>query len=398
MGTGRTPHLTARLQGFGTTIFTEMSALAVRHGAVNLGQGFPDFPAPAALTDAARAAIAAGHNQYAPGDGIRPLRYAIAAHATLHHGLAYDPDHEVTVTTGATEAVFAAVQALVDVGDEVVLVEPVYDVYPAAVAMAGGVVRTVQMRPDAGGRWHLDPADLAATCSARTRLLVLNSPHNPTGAVVSRAELEAIAAVAVAHDLVVVTDEVYEHLVYDGTPHVPMAAIPGMHHRTVRISSAGKTFSVTGWKVGWACAPAHLTVPIRAAKQWVTFTSGTPFQHAVAEALTWGHDYTAPLAAAYQSRRDRLCGGLADLGLDVSVPQGSYFATADIRPLGFDDDVAFCRALPEAAGVAAIPVSAFHRDARDGRGRVRFAFCKTDELVDEGLRRLRDRLDAVPRA
>jgi N-succinyldiaminopimelate aminotransferase len=397
MGPGRTPHLTARLQGFGTTVFTEMSALAVAHGAVNLGQGFPDFPAPAPLLEAARRAIAEGHNQYAPGDGIRELRQAVAAHATLHHGLSYDPDREVTITTGATEAVFATIQALVDVGDEVVLVEPVYDVYPAAVAMAGGVARTVQLRPDGAGGWDLDDGDLHAAVGPRTRLVVLNTPHNPTGAVLSRALLERVAAVAAAHDVVVVSDEVYEHLTYDGVPHVSMAAIPGMHHRTVRISSAGKTFSVTGWKVGWACAPAELTAAIRAAKQWVTFTSGTPFQHAVAEALGWGRAYTEPLAIGYEARRDRLCAALADLGFGVRVPQGSYFATADIRPLGFADDRAFCLALPAAAGVAAVPVSAFHRDPRDGAGLVRVAFCKTDELVEEGVRRLRDRLPAMPR-
>ncbi|HUG85104.1 MAG TPA: aminotransferase class I/II-fold pyridoxal phosphate-dependent enzyme, partial [Euzebya sp.] len=274
-----------RVGGFGTTIFSEMSALASAHDAVNLGQGFPDFAAPPALVAAAAAAMQAGHNQYAPGNGIEPLRQAIAGHATRHYGLGYDPDHEVTVTTGATEAMFATIMALVDPGDEVVVLEPVYDVYPAAVTMAGGVVRPVQLRPDGGG-WGVDPAELAAAVGSRTKAILLNSPHNPTGSVLDRGQLQQIAAVAIARDVVVVTDEVYEHLTFDGVPHIPLATLPGMHQRTVRISSAGKTFSVTGWKVGWACAPAPLTAAIRAAKQWITFTSGTPFQHAVTEALT----------------------------------------------------------------------------------------------------------------
>ncbi|MGI9017178.1 MAG: methionine aminotransferase [Euzebya sp.] len=393
----RLPHLTARLQGFGTTIFTEMSALSSAHQAVNLGQGFPDFPAPDALIAAARQAIAEGHNQYAPGDGIQVLRQAIAGHATRHYGLGYDPDFDVTVTTGATEAMFATLQALLDTGDEVVVFEPVYDVYPAAVAMAGGVVRGVPLRPDSDGVWRFDEDDLAAALGPRTKALVINSPHNPCGKVFTRAELERIAAAAIAHDVIVITDEVYEHLTFDGVQHIPIATLPGMHQRTVRISSAGKTFSVTGWKVGWACAPAPLTAAIRATKQWVTFTSGTPFQHAVAQALTWGPDYFDPLAGDYQARRDHLVKGLADLGLDVFTPDGTYFVTVDVRSLGFSDDVDFCRRLPAHAGVAAIPVSAFHTDPRDGAGYVRFAFCKTDELLDLGLTRLHAHLGDMPR-
>lgn len=392
-------HPATRVRALGTTVFTEMSALAARHGAVNLGQGFPDFPAPAALTDAAQAAVAAGHNQYAPGNGIQPLRQAIAMHATRHYALGYDPDHEITVTTGATEAVFATVMALVDPGDEVIVLEPVYDVYPAAVTMAGGIVRPVQLRPDAEGRWVPDPTELAAAVGPRTVAILVNSPHNPTGTVLRRAELELIAAVAMAHDLVVVADEVYEHLVYGDAEHLPIASLPGMHERTVRISSAGKTFSVTGWKVGWACAPAPLTDAIRAAKQWITFTSGTPFQHALVDALSWGEPYTSPLAVAYAARRDRLVEGLAAVGLAATPSDGSYFVTTDLAPLGVDDDVAFCRALPAAVGVAAIPVSAFHADpaSGSGRGRVRWAFCKTDELLADGIARLRDGLSAMPR-
>ncbi|WP_370326947.1 aminotransferase class I/II-fold pyridoxal phosphate-dependent enzyme [Euzebya sp.] len=398
MDTGRTPHLTARLQGIGTTIFTEVSALALRSGAVNLGQGFPDFDPPADLADAARRAIADGHNQYAPGPGIPTLRAAVAGHATRHFGLSYDPDHEVTVTTGATEAMFATIQALVDVGDEVVLFEPAYDVYPAAVAMAGGRARGVPLGPDADGVWRFDPEALRRAVGPRTRAIVLNSPHNPCGKVYDRDELEVIADVATAADVVVITDEVYEHLVYGDAVHVPIASLPGMHQRTVRISSAGKTFSVTGWKVGWVCAPAPLTQAIRAAKQWVTFTSGTPFQHAVADALTWGETYTAPLATSFAARAARLSGALADLGFAVHRTDGTYFVTVDVRPLGFADDVDFCARLPLEVGVAAIPVSVFFDDPADGRGYVRFAFCKTDELLDVGIARLQDRLHGMSRS
>ncbi|CAN5617232.1 pyridoxal phosphate-dependent aminotransferase [soil metagenome] len=398
MSSGRTDYLTAKLQGFGTTIFTEMSALALAHDAVNLGQGFPDFPAPKALVSAAQDAMDAGHNQYAPGHGIPSLRQAITAHAARHYALDYDADTEVTVTTGATEAVFATIQALLDVGDEVVVFEPVYDVYPPAVAMAGGVVRAVQLRPDHKGVWRFDPSDLRAAVTAKTKAILLNTPHNPTGKVFDTNELQAIADIAITNDVLVVTDEVYEHLTYDGVPHVPIATVDGMRERTVRISSAGKTFSVTGWKVGWACAPAAVTDAIRAAKQWVTFTSGTPFQHGVAQALGWGADYFDPLAQGYANRRDRLSTGLTDLGFGVSPSNGSYFVMADIRPLGFDDDVDFCLRLPAQVGVAAIPVSGFHTDPRDGQGHVRFAFCKTDVLLEEGLQRLRAGMDAMPRA
>lgn len=390
------PWPAARVDGFATTIFSEMSALASAHDAINLGQGFPDFAAPPALVAAAAEAMQQGHNQYAPGNGIQPLRQAIAGHATRHHGLGYDPDHEVTVTTGATEAMFATVMALVDPGDEVVIFEPVYDVYPAAVTMAGGVVRPVQLRPGEGG-WGFDPAELAAAVGPRTKAILLNSPHNPTGTVLGRGQLEAIAAVAIAHDVVVVTDEVYEHLTFDGVPHIPLATLPGMHQRTVRISSAGKTFSVTGWKVGWACAPAPLTAAIRAAKQWITFTSGTPFQHAVTQALTWGEEYFGPLTAGYVRRRDLLAAGLEGLGLPVSASVGSYFLVTDIRAAGFRDDVAFCRMLPAHAGVAAVPVSAFHTDPTGHEGYVRWAFCKTDEMLAEGLQRLHDGLPTMPR-
>ena len=391
------PHLVTRLRGATSTIFSEMSALALEHRAVNLGQGFPDFPAPAALTDAAQRAIAEGKNQYAPGLGVRRLRQAIAGHATARYGLGYDPDHDVTVTTGATEAMFATIQALVEPGAEVVTFEPHYDVYPAAVAMAGGFTRGVPLRPDADGRWTFDPTDLRAAITPRTVAIVVNSPHNPTGAVFTRDELQRIADAAIEADVLVITDEVYEHLVYDEAVHVPIATLPGMHQRTIRISSAAKTFAVTGWKVGWVCAPAALTDAIRAAKQWVTFTSGTPFQHAVSEALSWDRTYTDELATDFGRRRDRLADGLSGLGLTLSATEGSYFVAADVRSIGFDDDVDLCRRLPAEVGVGAIPMSGFHTDPRDGRGWVRFAFCKTDEAVDEGLRRLAVGLPTMPR-
>lgn len=397
MTTNRIPHLTTKLQGFGTTVFTEMSALAVAHDAVNLGQGFPDFPPAKTLVAAAQDAMDAGHNQYAPGPGIPALRGAISSHDRRHYSLDYDPDDEVTVTTGATEAMFATIQALVDVGDEIVVFEPVYDVYPAAVAMAGGVVKSVQLRPGHDGSWRFDADDLTTVVGARTKAILLNSPHNPTGKVYEPAELRVVADVAIDRDVLVVTDEVYEHLTYGDAGHRPIAALDGMRERTVRISSAGKTFSVTGWKVGWASAPPPLTAALRAAKQWVTFTSGTPFQHAVAQALAWDDDYFRSLATAYAGRRDRLAAGLDDLGFTVSRSDGSYFVIADIRPLGFADDVKFCRRLPPEVGVAGIPVSGFHADPRDGRGRVRFAFCKTDELLDEGLARLHAGLDGMSR-
>ncbi|MEE8601698.1 pyridoxal phosphate-dependent aminotransferase [Euzebya tangerina] len=399
--TSTDPYLTSRLQGFGTTIFTEMSALARRHDAVNLGQGFPDFDPPSALVQAAEAAMAAGHNQYAPGRGVPSLRQAIADHDRRNYALDFDPDTEVIVTTGATEAMFASVQALVEAGDEVVVFEPVYDVYPAAIAMVGATVVGVPLRPveEAGARvWRFDPDDLEAAVTERTRAILLNSPHNPTGTVFSTGGLQAIADVATRHDLLVVTDEVYEHLVYDDERHTPIATLPGMRERTVRISSAGKTFSVTGWKVGWACAPAPVAAAIEAAKQWITFTSGTPFQHAIAEALSWGESYTAPLAAEYQARRDVLIDGLDDVGLGRTSSTSTYFVTADVRTLGFADDVDFCQRLPAEVGVAAIPCSVFHASPEDGRGWVRFAFCKSESLLAEGLERLRTGLPRMARS
>lgn len=380
----RQPHLTARLQGIGTTIFATMSALATEHDAVNLGQGFPDDDGPPEVLDAAARAIHEGRNQYAPGVGIPELRHGVVDHQARFWGLDFDPDSEVTVCAGATEGMAAAVLALCDVGDEVVLFEPWYDAYRADVAMAGATHRSVGLRaPD----FALDVDELRAAVTERTRLLILNSPHNPTGKVFDDVELAAIAQVCVDHDLVAVTDEPYEHLVYDGT-HRPLASLPGMRDRTVTISSAAKTFAVTGWKVGWICASPELTAAVRAAKQWLTFSNGTPFQYGVAAGLALPDDYFSGLAAAYRARRDRLCEGLATIGFDVRPSAGTYFVTVDVRDLGESDGMAFCQRLPKEVGVAAIPEVVFHDDVEAGRPLVRFAFCKTDALLDEGIRRL----------
>ena len=386
----RDPYLTAKLQGFGTTIFAEMTALAIEHDAVNLGQGFPDQDGPEVIKRAAIAAIEDGYNQYAPGTGVPALRRAIAEHQQRFHGLAFDADAEITVTAGATEAIFATLQALLDVGDEVLTFEPFYDSYQASVAMAGAQLEVVTLRPpqDSGTRWTYDPAELEAKVSPRTRVLLLNSPHNPTGKVFTREELEHLAELCVANDLLAITDEVYEHLVFEGE-HVPLASLPGMRERTVTISSAGKTFSFTGWKIGWTCAPPALTRAVRTAKQFVTFTNGTPFQWAVAEGLQLKDDYFRGFVENYRRRRDRLCDGLADAGFDVFVPEGTYFATVDIRSVDGADDVSFCRELPARVGVAAVPTSGFYLHPERGRHLVRFAFCKTDAVIDQGIERLR---------
>lgn len=376
-----------RLHGLGTTIFAEMSALATRTGAVNLGQGFPDTDGPEAMLEAAVTALRSGeHNQYPPGPGIAPLRAAIAAHQQRFYGLELDPDTEVLVTAGATEAVAATLLALVDPGDEVVALEPYYDSYAAAIAMAGGVRVPVTL---AAPEFRLDLAALRAAVTPRTKLLLVNSPHNPTGTVLSRAELAGIAELARERDLLVVTDEVYEHMTYDQVPHLPLATFPGMRERTVTISSAGKTFAVTGWKIGWVCAPAGLVTAVRTAKQFLTYVSGAPLQPAVALALGFDDEYYQRLRADLQAKRDLLCDGLTDLGLAVSVPQGTYFVTTDIRPLGYEDGIEFCRMLPQRCGVVAIPHEVFYDHRQAGRPLVRWAFCKRDEVLKEALDRLR---------
>jgi N-succinyldiaminopimelate aminotransferase len=378
----RARHLSARLQGLGTTIFAEMSALAARTGAINLGQGFPDTDGPSEVLAAAMAAIGGGENQYPPGAGIQSLREAITAHQRRFWGIHLDPDREVLVTAGATEAIAAAMLSLCDTGDEVIAFEPTYDTYAAAVAMAGARLRVVPLRaPD----WSFDPEVLAAAFNDRTRLLLLNSPHNPTGKVFSRSELLLIAALCAERDVLAVTDEVYEHLVYDGD-HVPLSTLPGMRERTITISSAGKTFSVTGWKIGWATGPAPLLDAVRIAKQHLTYVNGAPFQPAIAVGLALGDDYFHGLRASLEAKRDLLCDGLEAAGLQVLRPAGTYFANVD---LGDVDGMAWCRALPERCGVVAIPDVAFYDEPARGRSLVRFAFCKRDDVLEEAVSRLK---------
>ncbi|MCD6640684.1 MAG: pyridoxal phosphate-dependent aminotransferase [Nocardioides sp.] len=377
--------LASRLSSIKPTVFTEMSALAVRTGALNLGQGFPDVDGPPSVIAAAVAALEAGANQYAPGPGVPVLREAIARHQHRHYGLELDPDREVVVTTGCTEAIAAALLGLVDAGDEVVVLEPWYDSYDAMLAMCGAVRRPVTLRAP---EFRLDPDELRAAVTPRTRLILLNTPHNPTGTVLTREELQAVADVAIEHDLVVVTDEVYEHLTFDDHEHVPIATLPGMRERTLTLSSAGKSYSFTGWKVGWATGPAPLVQAVLAAKQWLTFTSGSPLQPAVAHALDHEPDWPRELARDLQGRRDLLCEGLAAAGLEPRVPEGTYFATTDIAHLGWADGRDFCLALPERAGVVAIPAQSFYADEATGAQLVRWAFCKEPDVIREGVRRL----------
>ncbi|MFJ3816792.1 pyridoxal phosphate-dependent aminotransferase [Streptomyces sp. NPDC090056] len=383
------PPLNRRLAEFGTTIFAEMSALAAGTGAINLGQGFPDTDGPAEVREAAVRALRDGRgNQYPPGPGVPELRTAIADHQRERYGLEYDPDTEVLVTAGATEAIAASLLALVEPGDEVIALEPYYDSYAACVAMAGGTRVPVTLRPHEGA-YVLDLDELRAAVTDRTRLILLNTPHNPTGTVLTRAELTAVAELAVERDLLVVTDEVYEHLVFDGAEHVPIASLPGMRERTVTISSAGKTFSFTGWKVGWITASPELTSAVRSAKQFLTYVSSGPFQYAVAEALRLPDAYFDGLRADLAAKRDLLGEGLAKAGFEVYRPSGTYFVTTDIRPLGATDGFAFCRSLPERAGVVAIPNAVFYDDREAGAPFVRFAFCKKTEVLEEAVARLR---------
>jgi aspartate/methionine/tyrosine aminotransferase len=378
--------MAARVTGFGTSIFSEMSRLAREHHAVNLSQGFPDFDPPAWVRDAAKAAIDAGANQYAVSHGQPRLRQAIADHTARYYGLSYDVDREITVTSGCTEAIFDTILALVNPGDEVVAFEPAYDSYGPAVVMAGGTPRFVPLRAPA---WDFDPAELAAAITPRTRLLVLNTPHNPTGKVFTRAELEQIAQLAQAHDLIVVTDEVYEHLVFPPARHVPIATLPGMRERTIILSSAGKTFSLTGWKIGWALAPPDLSEAIRRVHQFVTFASATPFQEAVATAIeTAEHTgYFSVFLADYTARRDFLYQALEAAGLHPLQPEGSFFILADIAHLGFPDDITFARTLTTEAGVACIPPSVFSSVPRPEQ-LARFCFAKRPETLQAAADRL----------
>jgi len=379
------PLLNRRLDGLGTSIFAEMSARAVATGAVNLGQGFPDVDGPREIAARAAAAVLGGQgNQYPPGNGIPELRGAVAEHQRRFYGLGYDPGTEVLITAGATEAIAAALLAVLEPGDEVIAFEPYYDSYAANIVMAGATrvpltLRAPDFRPD------LDK--LRDLVTERTRLLLVNSPHNPTGMVLTRAEAQVIAGIAIENDLLVVTDEVYEHLVYD-REHVPLASLDGMRERTVSVSSAGKAFSFTGWKVGWVTGTPEIVNAVRTTKQFLTFVSSGPFQYAVAAALALPDAYYETLASDLKKKRDMLAGGLRGIGFEVYQPDGTYFITTDIAPLGEQDGVEFCLNLPERAGVVAIPTAVFYDDKEAGRTQVRFAFCKRPEILEEALNRL----------
>jgi N-succinyldiaminopimelate aminotransferase len=361
-----------------------MTRLAVEHQAVNLGQGFPDFDGPDFIKKAAIEAIEAGHNQYCRSHGIPPLNAAIADHQKRFWGMEVDPESEVTVFNGATEAIFATFQALCEVGDEIVIFEPYYDSYRASIAMAGAVEKVVTLRaPD----FHFDLEELRMAITDKTRAILVNTPHNPTGKVFSRAELEQIADLCRERDILAITDEVYEHLVFEGE-HICLATLDGMRDRTITISSAGKSFSFTGWKIGSACASPELSKAIRTAHQFITFCNSAPFQHAMIHAYRAPDEYFERTLTEYRERRDHLCKGLAEIGFEVLTPAGTYFALTDIRPLGFEDDVEFCRMLPAEVGVAAVPPTAFYAHPEEGRHLVRWAFCKSLPVIDEAISRL----------
>ncbi|MCD2147305.1 pyridoxal phosphate-dependent aminotransferase [Gordonia paraffinivorans] len=379
---------TTRLRPFMTTIFAEMSALAVEHDAINLGQGFPDTDGPESMLEAARRAITDGHNQYPPGIGVPELRHAVARHQREHYDLDYDPDREVLVTVGATEAIAGAIVGLIEPGDEVIMIEPYYDSYAATVAMAGGVRRVVPLIPDGDG-FRLDRDRLADAFGPKSAVLMLNSPHNPTGTVLSDDDLAEIARLCLEFDVIAVTDEVYEHLLFDGRTHIPLATLPGMRERTLRISSAAKTFNCTGWKVGWISGPPELVAATRTAKQYMSYVGSGPFQPAVAHALDNEMGWVHHSAAALQSKRDMITAALLDAGFDVHRSEATYFVCADPRPLGIDDGIEFCRSLPGRIGVAAVPVSVFADDKAPWNHMVRFAFAKRDDVIAEAAERLR---------
>lgn len=374
-----------RLRPFGESIFSEMSRLAVQHNAINLSQGFPDFDGPDWLKEAAIEAIRHGPNQYAPMPGNPQLRQAIVRKAERWYGMRYDADTEVSVFSGATEAIFACLNGLLEPGDEVILIEPYYDSYPACVAMAGATCRYVALR---GPDFTLDMNELEAACTPRTRILMLNTPNNPCGKVYAPAELEAIAELAVRKDFLVITDEVYEHIVFDGMVHRPLATFPGMRERTLTISSTAKTFSMTGWKIGYVLGPPPMVHAARSAHQFVTFCSVAPLQVAMAQAIDRLDEYAPELTAAYDSRRRVLLAALKEAGFGVRQPDGTYFVLADIRPLGFTDDREFCRYLTTDIGVAAIPASAFYKHTEEARHLVRFAFCKNEATLTQARERL----------
>lgn len=390
-------HPSQRVSQFGTSIFAEMSALAARHEAVNLGQGFPDFDGPDEVKEAAIRAIREGANQYAISMGATALREAVAAHALRFYGQAIDPEREVVVTSGATEALFAAVMGLVDPGDEVIIFEPFYDSYVPDTTMAGGVPRYVPLRPGGPqGQWVFDPDELKAAFNQRTKLILVNTPHNPTGKVFIEAELKYIAQLCQHWDVVAVCDEVYEHIVFEGQRHVRLATLPGMAERTITVSSQGKSFSFTGWKVGWAIAPPPLRRAVQQAHQFITYATASPLQAAAAVALGLPDEYYDALRNVYQSQRDFLCAALAEVGLRPINPQGTYFVMADfgemdLKAQGVNDDVSFCKYLTGEIGVAAIPPTFFYSADHKALARylARFAFCKTQPTLEEAARRLR---------
>ncbi|MFB8762643.1 pyridoxal phosphate-dependent aminotransferase [Nocardiopsis alba] len=382
--------LIERMRAYGETIFAEMTRLAVETESVNLGQGFPDTDGPRSLLENASRHILEGVNQYPPGPGRPELRRAVSRYRSRHYGLDFDPDSEVYVTVGATAGIAASLLALVERGDEVIVFEPMYDSYAAMISLAGGVRRPVALRRDTeSGRFTFDPAELRAAVTPRTRLVMVNTPHNPTGAVFTPAELEEIAAVCREHDLIAVTDEVYEFLTFDDRRHVPLASLPGMRERTLSISSVGKMFAVTAWKTGWVTGPEPLVRAVRTVNQFLTFSANGALQLAIADAIEGEGEWIEAQRLSLQGKRDRLAEGLGDAGFDVNVCEGTYFLMADIRPLGYRDGEDLARALPAAAGVAAVPAKVFYDHQDEGRHLLRFAFCKKDEVLDEAVARLR---------
>jgi N-succinyldiaminopimelate aminotransferase len=375
------------LGSIGTTIFTVMSALATEHKSINLGQGFPDTDGPEDVLQAAADALRDGRNQYPPMPGVPELRQAVAAANRRFYNLDVDWATEVTVTSGATEAITACLMAVLDPGDEVVLIEPLYDTYVPVVRMLGAIPRIVRLTPP---RWELPRQELRAAFGPKTKAILLNSPMNPCGKVFTAEELEFLSGLVLRHDSYAICDEVYEHLIFDGKRHIPMMTLPGMRERTMRIGSAGKTFSLTGWKVGYITAAANLTPLVQKAHQNLTFTTAPNLQRAVAVGLSKDDAYFASLSGNLQSRRDQMAAGLAEVGFDVLPAQGSYFITTDFSPLRFNgDDVAFCRHITEHAGVTAIPVSAFYDEPDAPRHYARFAFCKRPEVLEEAIIRLK---------
>ncbi|MEV2276278.1 pyridoxal phosphate-dependent aminotransferase [Nocardiopsis sp. NPDC049922] len=381
--------LIERMRSYGETVFAEMTRLAVETDSVNLGQGFPDTDGPRSLLRAATGHILDGVNQYPPGPGRPELRRAVSRYRARHYGVELDPDTEVYVTVGATAGIAASLLALVERGDEVVVFEPMYDSYAAMISLAGGVRRPVTLRPDpVRGAFTFDPDELRAAVGPRTRMIIVNSPHNPTGTVFTADELETIAQVCREHDLIALTDEVYEFLTFDGLPHVPLATLPGMRERTLSVSSVGKMFAVTAWKTGWVMGPEPLVRAVRTVNQFLTFSANGALQLAIADAIDHEGEWIEAQRVALQAKRDRLAAGLRRTGFDVHPCEGTYFLMADIRPLGYGDGVDVARALPREAGVAAVPAKVFYDRQEEGAHLLRFAFCKRDEVLDEAVARL----------